>query len=144
MKGNAAAITVEKYPSSVASSIITIYSGTYEGNKDGIWYGEGATRLNISGGTFSALSERAALEIEETPSIQISKGTFSTTESSNTNAINSTVSVTYGDVLAAGARAQVLYWNSTTETHYSNSNTRVNETAGSWWSPYHASKVTVE
>ena len=144
LKGNAAAITVEKYPSSVASSIITIYSGTYEGNKDGIWYGEGATRLNISGGTFSALSERAALEIEETPSIQISKGTFST-EMSNTNAINATVSVTYGDVLAAGARAQVSYRDSTTQTYYSNSNTPVNETVeGSWWTTYHASKVTVE
>ncbi len=143
LKGNAAAITVEKYPSSVASSIITIYSGTYEGNKDGIWYGEGATRLNISGGTFSALNERAALEIEETPSIQISKGTFST-ESSDTNAINTTVSVTYGDVLADGAQADVSYRNNSTQTYYSNSNTPVIETAREWFTTYHAGEVTVE
>lgn len=52
LSANSAAITVEKYTG--AASSITIYSGTFTGGEDGIWYGEVDTTLNIRGGTFKA------------------------------------------------------------------------------------------
>ena len=55
LSANSAAITVEVY--SGTSSSITIYSGTYTGGENGIWYGEADTTLNIRGGTFNADEE---------------------------------------------------------------------------------------
>lgn len=93
LSAESAAITVEDTDGN-SGSAVTIYSGTYwcnspeSGGKgsDGIFYGEGTTKLNIYGGVFSGVGNpessgtegRSGLYIAVNPStnIQISGGTF--------------------------------------------------------------------
>ena len=93
LSAESAAITVENTNGS-GNSVVNIYSGTYwcnspeSGGKgsDGIFYGEGTTKLNIYGGVFSGVGNpessgtegRSGLYIAVNPStnIQISGGTF--------------------------------------------------------------------
>lgn len=93
LSAESAAITVENTNGS-GNSVVNIYSGTYwcnspeSGGKgsDGIFYGEGTTKLNIYGGVFSGVGNpessgtagRSGLYIAVNPgtNIQISGGTF--------------------------------------------------------------------
>ena len=93
LSAESAAITVENTNGS-GNSVVNIYSGTYwcnspeSGGKgsDGIFYGEGTTKLNIYGGVFSGVGDpessgtagRSGLYIAVNPgtNIQISGGTF--------------------------------------------------------------------
>lgn len=92
LAGESAAITVEGTDGNSGSSV-TIYNGTYwcnspksGGGSDGIFYGEGTTKLNIYGGVFSGVGDpessgtvgRSGLYIADDPgaNIQISGGTF--------------------------------------------------------------------
>lgn len=93
LSAESAAITVENTNGS-DNSVVNIYSGTYwcnspeSGGKgsDGIFYGEGTTKLNIYGGVFSGVGNpessgtegRSGLYIAVNPgtNIQISGGTF--------------------------------------------------------------------
>lgn len=93
LSAESAAITVENTNGS-DNSVVNIYSGTYwcnspeSGGKgsDGIFYGEGTTKLNIYGGVFSGVGDpessgtkgRSGLYIAVNPgtNIQISGGTF--------------------------------------------------------------------
>ena len=92
LAGESAAITVEGTDGNSGSSV-TIYNGTYwcnspksGGGSDGIFYGEGTTKLNIYGGVFSGVGDpessgtkgRSGLYIAVNPgtNIQIFGGTF--------------------------------------------------------------------
>ncbi len=92
LAGESAAITVEGTDGNSGSSV-TIYNGTYwcnspksGGGSDGIFYGEGTTKLNIHGGVFSGVGDpessgtegRSGLYIADDPgtNIQISGGRF--------------------------------------------------------------------
>lgn len=97
LAGESAAITVEGTDGNSGSSV-TIYNGTYwcnspksGGGSDGIFYGEGTTKLNIYGGVFSGVGDpessgtvgRSGLYIADDPvaddpgtNIQISGGRF--------------------------------------------------------------------
>lgn len=92
LSAESAAVTVENTNGS-GNSVVNIYRGTYwcnspksGGGSDGIFYGEGTTKLNIYGGVFSGVGDpkssgtkgRSGLYIAVNPgtNIQISGGTF--------------------------------------------------------------------
>lgn len=149
--GNSNALSVETHTGSRESSTITIYSGTFSGGQDGIWYGEADTTLNIEGGTFAALGStgeyaRSArnglyLNAGANPSVNISGGTF-TTNATRSNAIGADSNVTYGDILVDSATATVTYRNGDVDTEAGDSRTSVNDTT--WdWGTYYVSQVVV-
>lgn len=153
--GNSNALSVEPHSESSATSSITIYSGTFEGGQDGIWYGEADTTLNIEGGSFSALGSTGAnarsarnglyLNAGANPSVNISGGTF-TTNATSSNAIGADSNVTYGDILVNSATAIVTYREDNhQEQEGGTSDTSVNATYWVWgmWSRAHAQSVVV-
>ena len=115
---------------------ITVYSGTFTGginypnygitrpstgSFDGIWYGNNAAVLKISGGTFQGYN-RAGLFIAGNPgsNIQISGGTFEATNSGGAISGNSPGRITTGNIIASGSwcfdSEAVLAGNVTDET----------------------------
>lgn len=98
---------------------ITVYSGTFTGginypnygitrpstgSFDGIWYGNNAAVLKISGGTFQGYN-RAGLFIAGNPgsNIQISGGTFEATNSGGAISGSSPGSVSTHNIIASGS-----------------------------------------
>ena len=61
LHGVSAALTVEGRNGGTASSI-TIYKGTFEGNQNGIWYGEAASTLDIRGGAFAVIEQTGVVK----------------------------------------------------------------------------------
>lgn len=61
LHGVSAALTVEVRNGGTASAI-TIYKGTFEGNQNGIWYGEAASTLDIRGGAFAVIEQTGVVK----------------------------------------------------------------------------------
>ena len=126
LSAESAAITVENTNGS-DNSVVNIYSGTYwcnspeSGGKgsDGIFYGEGTTKLNIYGGVFSGVGDpessgtvgRSGLYIAVNPgaNIQISGGTFIGQEANRSYATGSAVHY-WSDGGAVGAMTETGSW----------------------------------
>lgn len=155
ISGISNAISIEKQRGANSSATsITINCGEYSGQQDGIWYGDGTSRLTINDGYFhsdggDARDARYGLNISENPNgnITISGGTF-TTGSENNNAISG-VDITYGSILSdsPAARAEVTYGNNSNSTYASDANTYITyviEEGALWWrETYYAHTVNV-
>ena len=136
ISGISNAISIEKQRGANSSATsITINCGEYSGQQDGIWYGDGTSRLTINDGYFhsdggDARDARYGLNISENPNgnITISGGTF-TTGSENNNAISG-VRITYVSILSDGAQAVVTYRNGNTDTYGSEDRTYITDTDG--------------
>lgn len=136
ISGISNAISIEKQRGANSSATsITINCGEYSGQQDGIWYGDGTSRLTINDGYFhsdggDARDARYGLNISENPNVNItiSGGTF-TTKSTTNNAIGG-VDITYGSILSDGAQAVVTYRNGNTDTYGSEDRTYITDTDG--------------
>ncbi len=154
LSAESAAITVEDTNGS-DNSVVNIYSGTYwcnspksEGGSDGIFYGEGTTKLNIHGGVFSGVGHpdsggttgRSGLYITEDPNsnIQLSGGTFigGAATQDGTSGYRywyngGAISVEEGNANNKNFRFDDILEG---DHHaYTDSNERVEEDGGEWW-----------
>ena len=81
--GLAAGLVLERTPGD-SGTTVTINSGTFSSTRttrdtasDGVWYGNGTSKLNITGGTFTGVG-RSGIQLDEDPSnnVRITGGIF--------------------------------------------------------------------
>ena len=81
--GLAAGLVLERTPGD-SGTTVTINRGTFSSTRttsgtssDGVWYGNGTSKLNITGGTFTGAG-RSGIQLDENPSnnVRITGGTF--------------------------------------------------------------------
>ncbi len=112
--GDSTGLAIETGGTNPALSV-TINGGTFKGtdksntNTNGIWYGNSNAQLTITNGYFEG-ARRSGLRMDVEPSwdwdnVQLSGGTFLTTQGSGYNAISADRDFGYSRILETGARA---------------------------------------
>lgn len=111
VQGASTGLAIETKTKDGTQAQVTVNGGTFTGNtsgntQSGIWYGNGTSKLTVTGGTFTGGT--AGLYFGVVPNgsnVQLSGGTFLTTQGSGYNAISGSSYLNYSQILASGARA---------------------------------------